>query len=77
MRLPLDIHGDPVSDISPLRNHPLTRLNLRDTGVRDVSPLVENKTLEEIVVPRDAKGIEALRTIWRLPEDSRGTRRVV
>jgi len=55
-----------VSDLSPLRECPLKRIDLIRSEVRDVSALANCKTLESIVLPRDTKGIEKLRTLTNL-----------
>jgi len=62
----LDLGATRVTDISPVRESPLKRIDLRRTNVRDVSPLADCKTLESVLLPRDAKGIEKLRSLANL-----------
>jgi Leucine-rich repeat (LRR) protein len=62
----LDVSSTQITDISPLQGLPLTYLNLMYTKVRDVSVLADCKSLSDLVLPRDAKGIDRLRQLPNL-----------
>ncbi len=52
----------PVRDISVVRGMPLRIAFFKDCPITDVSPLAGIPTLERVLLPRDAKNIETLRT---------------
>jgi hypothetical protein len=62
----LDLGATRVSDLSPLQECPLRQIDLIRTDIRDVSPLAQVKSLERMVLPRGAKGIENLRSLPNL-----------
>jgi hypothetical protein len=49
-----------INDIAPLAGMPLRVVNIDNTGVRDLSPLLECADLEEATIPRDATNVEVL-----------------
>ncbi len=58
----LNLNRTGVSDLSPLVGMPLVDLSLDGcTKINDLKPLVECRSLEKLVLPRNAKGIEFLR----------------
>jgi len=52
-----------VSDLSPVRGLPLTKIGLLDSPAGDLSPLGECKLLKSANVPKNATGIEFLREL--------------
>ena len=52
-----------VTNISALAGMPLTRVTLGSTGVTDLSPLLQCPTLTEIVLPKEARDVEALHAL--------------
>lgn len=63
----LDLMCSNVSDISPLRGMPLRELNLAGCdALTDISPLLECKDLEKLVIPAGAQNKEALKTLKSL-----------
>lgn len=71
-RLPLQalrMHFVDVSDLSPLRGLPLRVLSLRDCPlITDLAPLRNCVTLEQLVLPQNAKDIEFLRHMPNLQQ---------
>ncbi len=59
----LDISDTNVTDIKPIQGAPLKKLKLNKTYVSDFSPLFACKSLEEIVIPGNAKNPEPLRLL--------------
>ena len=59
----LDASSTQIIEVTALQGLPLTEIDLMYTKVRDVSPLAECKALVNIVLPRDAKGVERLRQL--------------
>jgi serine/threonine protein kinase/Leucine-rich repeat (LRR) protein len=58
----LTMSGTDVSDLRPLVGLPLRVLNMTDcVQIKDLSPLLEIKTLETVILPQDAANIEVLR----------------
>jgi serine/threonine protein kinase/Leucine-rich repeat (LRR) protein len=55
-----------VTNISALAGMPLERLTLSDTPVTDVQPLLQCPTLSELVLPRGASNVNALRSLTRI-----------
>ena len=76
----LDLTRTSVSDLSPILGLNLIDLHISTVGVQDVSPLASCSTLTHLVLPREAKGIEALRHLPHLErisfEYDSGARRV-
>jgi Leucine-rich repeat (LRR) protein len=62
----LYIGRTPATDVRPLCGLPLNTLYINDTQIADVSPLANCKTLEHLLLPKGAKGVEALRNHPRL-----------
>lgn len=56
----------PATDLTPICHLPLNTLYLDGSRIADVSSLAECKTLEHLIIPKDAKGIESLRKHSRL-----------
>ncbi|MEP6672330.1 MAG: hypothetical protein ABJF10_24410, partial [Chthoniobacter sp.] len=59
----LVMEGTRVSDIASLRALPLTIINLKNSQMRDVAWLAGCNTLENIILPRNAIGIDKLRNL--------------
>jgi len=55
-----------IADTAPIRNLPLTLIDLMGTQIRDVSWLANCQTLESVVLPRGALGVEKLRHLPNL-----------
>jgi serine/threonine protein kinase len=67
----LHLHHLDIADISPLRSLPLRVLRLNDCPLLfDVSPLKECRSLEQLVLPSNARDIEFLRAFPNLREIS-------
>jgi Leucine-rich repeat (LRR) protein len=62
----INCHDTKITSIAPLRGMPLQFLDLRQTGVRDLSPLADCHTLEALVLPEGALDLTALRRLPRL-----------
>lgn len=63
----LDLMCTNVSDISPLRGMPLRELNLAGCdALTDISPLLDCKSLEKLVIPPGAQNQEALKKLKAL-----------
>jgi len=59
----LDLFASPVTDISPLRGMPLTDLFLLECAkIQDLTPLLDCRQLERLVIPTTCKNIECLRS---------------
>ena len=56
----------PATDVRPLVGLPLNTLYIDGSQIADVSPLANCTTLEHLLIPRGAKGVEALRNHPRL-----------
>ena len=62
----ITLNGSPVKDLSPLRGMQLQKVALKDTVVTDVSLLATIPSLQAILLPAGAKGIETLRSLPKL-----------
>jgi len=62
----LVMEGTKVSDIASLRALPLTIINLKNSPMRDVAWLSGCQALENIILPRNAAGIDKLRNLPNL-----------
>lgn len=62
----LDIGDTRISSIEPLRGLPLRFIRLQRSLITDVSPLADCPELEEIILPEEATGLEALRKLPKL-----------
>jgi hypothetical protein len=59
----LDLKGAAVTDLRALAGMPLRRLRLDGTpSGTDVAPLLECPTLQDLVLPPEARGVNALRS---------------
>ena len=56
----------PISDIAAVRGMPLVAIDLQNTRVTDLRPLLDCPTLEIICLPPAAKDIAILRTLPKL-----------
>ena len=62
----LYLSGVPAKDVTPLVELPLNTLYLDESGIEDVSTLRRCETLEHLLIPRGATGVEAVRDHPRL-----------
>jgi tetratricopeptide (TPR) repeat protein len=67
----LVLTDNPFVDISPLKNLPLFKLNLRESATDDLSPLSACSHLEELVLPPKKTNYEALKSNPTLKRISR------
>jgi hypothetical protein len=56
----------PLTDIEPLRGLPLIDVRLDETQITSVAPLAECPSLETVVLPPNARDVEALRRLPKL-----------
>jgi hypothetical protein len=61
-----------VTGLDPLRGQPLKKIKMDKTFVTDFRPLAECQTLDEIVIPADARNLEPLRALSLLHSISKG-----
>ena len=62
----LYIGNIPATDIRPICGFPLNTLFIDGSQIADIAPLANCKTLEHLLLPKGAKGVEALRNHPRL-----------
>jgi tetratricopeptide (TPR) repeat protein len=65
--LSLQISGTAVTNLEPLRGMPLRDLRMTDcTNITSLEPIAGNRTLENVILPANAKGFEFLRGVASL-----------
>ena len=63
----LQLSGTAVANLEPLRGMPLLDLRMTDcTNITSLEPISGNKTLENVILPPNAKGFEFLRGLTSL-----------